>query len=724
MPASWRPYLWIAWPVTLAVSVALAVVGIWRSRMDLEGTSTSAAQIYARKRLLERVERDWVIDVLERSLYQEARLELALTRSVNAPHPWQMTSFRPGTAAVPVPSGVSILSVFRDLDQAILILGQPGSGKTTTMLELLRDLLSAARDDTSEPIPIFLPLASWTLRREPLAGWIVREVVERYGVPERYARAWVEADELILLLDGMDEVVRERREECIGAINAYRREHGTVPLAVCSRTADYKELRTKLTLYGTVAIQPLTRQQIEAFLDQESCSFTTARAVLTNSSELWKLINSPLILSILLLACNDADIIESLNGSGRYELLDRILITYVRAMLARRNYTRQQSRSMVRRLSFVAHVLQRNGQTIFNSDLIVADEVPKGMKARLRILISYWGYQLVTRGVVCLAALIFYGWHVSVIGWVLLGLLVPIAGVGYDHNASILPLEAFVSSEKRKYIVPNNRLRWALSGVTGSLVGAIVMAGVAGALLAWPQGLHWRIIWLPWRGGQRAPIFIWPNNLHWSVIRAPFWHLAIFAWPRQFDKAIPYTLVILCAWTLTVTTVEVTSKVWLSRITARTLSRDFPSPGLRVTLRSGIPVALIIGVLSGYLAQAIMMSLHVPYHNHYFDVMVAVWAAFIGFNCLGGRAFRMQTAVRLALSGDGFLPFRSQQFFDNATNCLILRRAGNRYFFAHRILQDFFVKLHRPADFRPEHFHFLGAGDRKEAVLPREELFP
>ena len=43
----------------------------------------------------------------------------------------------------------------------MLILGAPGSGKTTLLLELARDLLDQAANDTTHPISVIFPLSTW-----------------------------------------------------------------------------------------------------------------------------------------------------------------------------------------------------------------------------------------------------------------------------------------------------------------------------------------------------------------------------------------------------------------------------------------------------------------------------------------------------------------------------------------------------------------------------------
>jgi predicted NACHT family NTPase len=97
-------------------------------------------------------------------------------------------------------------AVFSEAGHALLILGEPGGGKTITLLELARELIERFERDPHQPAPVVLNLSTWDRKRGALAGWIQSELKTKYFVPLRRSRNWLAGSRLVLLLDGLDEV--------------------------------------------------------------------------------------------------------------------------------------------------------------------------------------------------------------------------------------------------------------------------------------------------------------------------------------------------------------------------------------------------------------------------------------------------------------------------------------------------------------------------------------
>jgi hypothetical protein len=234
-----------------------------------------------------------------------------------------------------VPQGTSILEIFDQCSGALLILGEPGSGKTTTLLELACALIDRAEDDPTAHIPVVFKLSSWDTKQVTLEEWLLAELITKYHIRKDVAQTWLDNDTVLPLLDGLDEVQAEAREACVTAINAFRQEH-FVPLAVCSRTADYEALTAKLHLEGAIRLRPLSQAQIDAYLAGVGTEHQAVRATLQHDPVLQEMAESPLMLSIMALAYRGLTIEDltalATSAARRKHLFDN----YIERMFQRR----------------------------------------------------------------------------------------------------------------------------------------------------------------------------------------------------------------------------------------------------------------------------------------------------------------------------------------------------------------------------------------------------
>ncbi len=76
----------------------------------------------------------------------------------------------PGVAAQPLPFDKYIADVFEEVGSSMLILGESGSGKTTTMLRLARALIQRCLGDPTCPVPVVFHLSSWIEPHATIAG--------------------------------------------------------------------------------------------------------------------------------------------------------------------------------------------------------------------------------------------------------------------------------------------------------------------------------------------------------------------------------------------------------------------------------------------------------------------------------------------------------------------------------------------------------------------------
>jgi transcriptional regulator with XRE-family HTH domain len=341
-----------------------------------------------RQRMVKRVRFYWITGVLEHSLYHTTLITLGLREQPGAiEHPWRLAVAELDLSPRLLPAGTRITQVYDEADGELLILGEPGAGKTTLLLELARDLLNRAHDDQSHPIPVIFPLSSWAIKQRPLADWLAEELHTRYHVSLKIGQAWIDSNQLLVLLDGLDEVDEGARSACVKAITAYQQAHGLVPMVVCCRTREYFVQATRVALQRAVLVQPLTGQQIDEYLSGVGQQLEAVRKALAADSELQEMVKTPLMLSIVALAYQGKASATDVPAGSIEARRRQIFATYVQRMLARRGtetrYTQEQTISW---LAWLAYQLVHHSQLEFYLERIQPDWVPDSQRHRKGIV--------------------------------------------------------------------------------------------------------------------------------------------------------------------------------------------------------------------------------------------------------------------------------------------------------------------------------------------------
>ncbi len=141
-----------------------------------------------------------------------------------------------------------------------VLLGEPGAGKSTTLLKLADGLIDAAIADSAAPLPLYVRLGRWTDDR-PLERFMADEL----GPLGARLPSLLASPRVMLLLDGLNEMPAELRGEKAKVIRDALLEGPPERMAVVTcRTLDYGALDLGIDRIEIREMDPL---RIKAFID-------------------------------------------------------------------------------------------------------------------------------------------------------------------------------------------------------------------------------------------------------------------------------------------------------------------------------------------------------------------------------------------------------------------------------------------------------------------------
>ncbi len=691
--------------------------------------------------LLQKVRQFWIEGVLEQSIHRQGLMVLGKAPQPEAvQHPWEQVLELPARSGQTVEPDRRIGDLFRDVGGSLLILGEPGAGKTVTLLELAQSLIEGAEAEPEVPVPVVLNLSSWHPRHS-LVAWLSEELGSKYQVPRRLGRRWVEDNQLILLLDGLDEVLVDYRAACVNAINAFVEEYGVPGLVVCSRIGDYTALPVRLRLYAAIALRPLSPEQVQRHLAQSGPALAGLAGAIRNNPTLLAMAQSPLMLDVMSLASRDlseetlAGLLESDERTER----TRLFSAYVDRMFQRRgrrdeSYSRDET---VTWLSSLARVMRRQGQTVFLIEEIQPSWLP--------VPSERWRYVFATRlssGIALAGACGLVG---GVVAWLLVLFrsnpdgtvrLGPMLRMFFGAGDLLGPVQSTLSAmifgagaglfltvlDGRRIARPAGEPR----PVTDRSLGRVVLRGIqvglgtailGGALIAPIWGVRegievglllgplFGIVWGTRDRSSRPDHDIHPvEALGWSARRAGKGGLvglavglgvgpllaAIFGLVGKGPSRPGDIISVGVAWALSYSVIGVFFGGLVSDVVP---GKTVLNQGIALSRKNALSMGLTFGVIAA-LSQGLLSGL---FEDAFAGLAIGILlGGSLGLTAgmwYGGLDVIHHYTLRLMLFRTGSLPLRLQRFLKHAHQLVFLQRVGGGVIFVHRLLLDHFASL-------------------------------
>jgi eukaryotic-like serine/threonine-protein kinase len=256
--------------------------------------------------LLQRVRQVWIDQVLDELVPDGVLLDFQALREGTIPSAPSLLSVSPEAD-----SGASLNTLFEESGRALLILGEPGSGKTVSLLELARKLVERAERDPAQPVPAVFKLASWS-HGLAFGEWLTLQLSEFYKVPRRQARRWIEERRILPLLDGLDEVDPSSQNACVKAINTFIAT-GTPGIALTCRMQAYGALATPLDVNAAYRLGSLAPGQVLDYVERSGPELEVLSRAIREDNVLLDMARTPLMLRLIADAyrgLTDADVIR------------------------------------------------------------------------------------------------------------------------------------------------------------------------------------------------------------------------------------------------------------------------------------------------------------------------------------------------------------------------------------------------------------------------------
>jgi DNA polymerase III delta prime subunit len=659
------------------------------------------------EKILLRVIKDEVQSRLDSSLHNAVFLNLGKdAQPEQVQRPWAREIKIGAKVATVIPDEMTISQVFEvpEIQGKLLILGQPGSGKTTMLLDLAKTLVEKAEIDPSYPIPLLFNLSGWKDEKQLIRDWIVAELKSKYGVNNQLGQQWIKERVILPLLDGLDEVDSGRQENCVKRINEFLEgEAAPIYAVVCSRISEYENYASLLRLGGAVCLRGLGDEQIENYLTQvdryDVWKFLNCRA------EFLEFVRVPLLLSMVVLAypkdmTEQWQQLQTANDQRQY-LLDSYVERMLHRLLESSAYGKSKlpsSRQTREYLIWLAKQMDQRSQTEFFIEKIQIDYLKTSIQRRL--------YRLIVAVILGLILGIIFYLLSKVFGKILIDT--------YFSDIRIRMLPVFESSSLNVALVFKRVSDGMVTALDKSVFWGMLITIILGSFL----GIHLGTKKIEFQNSLYLEKFSWKNFIKWLLFSCISGIIFAFLPVRIFYFYVPTIFITHTSksgdlirervfgisnydthfWIAFISLFLLWQIIWVSFGIIKGLQNDIQiinpaNRGVQIAVKNSAVFSLIY--FSGLMAPTFFMLDYLSRQGLSFSkVLVAnfVVGALIATIVFGLPSIQ-HLFLRLFLYLSGVLPWNYARFLDYSTERLFLQRIGGRYRFVHKLLQDHFASM-------------------------------
>jgi len=413
----WRSHHYDADVVGVIIPVSFGSLAAWLAWAAYRGPKRSGSQVtntslgQMADQLAEAIGKQWTDEAAMRRLNDPYPLPISWNAAdASLTDSWdslvKLASSGAGWIALPVPrtwaagpgdlagKGGELADVlFRVPTGRLVVLGEPGAGKTMLMVRLVLDLI--ARRAAGGPVPFLASIASWNPAKQNLQDWLIAQLLIDHpglaspslaGAEPAWAASLLASGLILPILDGLDEIPEEVRGPAISRINDALRP-GESLILTC-RTEQYRDairprdgIEVTLRAAGAIELCPLDPGSVASYLSADAggpamaARWSPVISVLGTATPAGQVLTTPLMIGLARAIYNprpgqhtgelpDPAVLCSAALPDRAAIESHLFDAYIPA--AYRKAGRWKARKAERWLIFLARHLE---QTILNPNL-------------------------------------------------------------------------------------------------------------------------------------------------------------------------------------------------------------------------------------------------------------------------------------------------------------------------------------------------------------------
>lgn len=276
-PPEWAQNKLVVWSVFVALAAGSVTLQLWDRRLD-NGSGPAAEPrgdaasglLDAADQLAQSVSTRWQREQEQQRILDPVPLTVRWQRAAEElTDSWEnICRVESGESAAPLDLAGhldQVVDVYRRTPSGrLVVLGRAGSGKTILTVRFVLNLL---RNRTpTDPVPVIFSLGSWNPTTTSLRDWLAGQLVRDHpglGVPgsgrPTLAAALVEADRILPVLDGFDEIADGLHRAALDALNRTT----ALPFLITSRRTEYQDAVERTDVLSSAAGIELTDLTVE-----------------------------------------------------------------------------------------------------------------------------------------------------------------------------------------------------------------------------------------------------------------------------------------------------------------------------------------------------------------------------------------------------------------------------------------------------------------------------